>query len=264
MEKCESEFPDWFHHKVREQKPSSDVLRALSMRPFKRVRTWNQIFVGGFNFHTQSYGKHKYTLNYGVCVSIEDGGEYFGILNDIIELVYTGPEKEYKTILFSCSWMDCGKGMNIHEQYKLVEVNHTKKYPKYDPFVLSYQVSQVYYASYPSLKRDRVQWWVVFRTQARLVIDAPVDLEFLQGPSPQVHATLCPPNDIPDYELDSDDDDDDGFIISSDEEEEESIGSSDSDEEEDIDVFLDDTSDSNNDSDNDSGSSDKSNEEENM
>ena len=203
-------------------------------------------------------------MNYGVCVSSEDGGEYFGILNDIIELVYTGPEKEYKTILFSCSWMDCGKGMNIHEQYKLVEVNHTKKYPKYDPFVLSYQVSQVYYASYPSLKRDRVQWWAVFRTQARSVIDAPVDLEFLQGPSPQVHATLCPPNDIPDYELDSDDDDDDGFIISSDEEEEESIGSSDSDEEEDIDVFLDDTSDSNNDSDNDSGSSDKSNEEENM
>ncbi|XP_021762951.1 uncharacterized protein LOC110727678 [Chenopodium quinoa] len=138
MEKCESEFPDWFHHKVREQKPSSDVLRALSMRPFKRVRTWNQIFVGGFNFHTQSYGKHKSTMNYGVCVSSEDGGEYFGILNDIFELVYTGPEKEYKTILFSCSWMDCGKGMNIHEQYKLVEVNHTKKYPKYDPFVLSY------------------------------------------------------------------------------------------------------------------------------
>ncbi|XP_021735138.1 uncharacterized protein LOC110701823 [Chenopodium quinoa] len=179
MEKCESEFPDWFHHKVREQKPSSDVLRALSMRPFKRVRTWNQIFVGGFNFHTQSYGKHKSTMNYGVCVSSEDGEEYFGILNDIIELIYTDPEKEYKTILFSCSWMDCGKGMNIHEQYKLVEVNHTKKYPKYDPFVLSYQVSQVYYASYPSLKRDRVQWWVVFRTQARSVIDAPVDLEFL-------------------------------------------------------------------------------------
>ncbi|XP_021752460.1 uncharacterized protein LOC110717966 [Chenopodium quinoa] len=207
MEKCKAEFSDWFHRKVVEEDTNSDVLRALCMRSFKRVRTWKQIFVGGFNFHTHAHGKHKSTMNYGVCVSSEDGGE----------------------------------GMNIHELYKLVEVNHTKKYPKYDPFVLSYQVTQVYYASYPSLKRDRVQWWAVFKTQARSVVDAPVDLEFLQAPSPQVHATLCPPNDIPDYVVD--DDDDIGFIVSSDEDDEFSINSSDSDEDDDIDVLLDDSSD---------------------
>ena len=105
------------------------MLQALAMGPFKKVRTWSQIFVSGFNFHTQDYDKHKSTFNYGVSVASQDGGEYYGILNDIIELVYTGPIREYKTIVFKYSWMDCGKGMNIHEQYKIVELNHTKKYP---------------------------------------------------------------------------------------------------------------------------------------
>ncbi|XP_021762253.1 uncharacterized protein LOC110727027 [Chenopodium quinoa] len=244
MENFATEFADWFHHKVVEEKSNSDVLQALCMRPFRRVRTWGQIFVGGFNFHTHAHGKHKSTMNYGVCVSSDDGGEYFGILDDIIELVYTGPKRQYKTILFKCNWMDCGRGMDIHEQYKLIEENHSKKYPKYDPFVLSYQVTQVCYASYPSLKRDRVQWWSVFKTHARSVVDAPVDLEFLQSPSPTLHATLCPPSDILDYAMDDDDeDDDDGFVISSDEDDESSIGSSDSDNDDDIDVVLDDSSD---------------------
>ena len=114
------------------------MVRALARRPSKRARTWRQLVVNGFNFHTHAYGKHKSTMNYGVCVSSEDGGEYFGIIDDIIELVYTGRNREYKTIVFKCSWFDCGRGMIRHEQYKLVDVNHTKKYPKYDPFVLSY------------------------------------------------------------------------------------------------------------------------------
>ncbi|XP_057246684.1 uncharacterized protein LOC130589441 [Beta vulgaris subsp. vulgaris] len=135
---------------------SDDVTRALAMGPSRQVRTWNQFFVNGYNFHTQEYGKNKSTMNYGVCVQAADRADYFGILEEVIELVYHGNLAVYKTILFKCNWMDSDKGMNIHEQYKLVEVNHTKKYPKYDPFVLSYQVSQVYYAPYPSLRRDKV------------------------------------------------------------------------------------------------------------
>ncbi|XP_021748715.1 uncharacterized protein LOC110714491 [Chenopodium quinoa] len=228
--------------KVIEEKPGSDVLQALAMGPFKKVRTWSRIFVSGFNFHTQDYGS-------------QDGGEYFGMLQDIIEVVYTGAIREYKTILFKCSWMDCGKGMNIHEQYKLVEVNHTKKFPKYDPFVLSYQVGQVYYAPYPSLKRDRFQWWAVFKTQERSVVDAPVDPEFLQGTKTRECSTLCPPNDIPDYG-----DDGHAFVVSEGEdddivsasEDESSVGSSDNEEgseedEEDIVVFYDSTDDNSSD-----------------
>ncbi|XP_019108058.3 uncharacterized protein LOC104906988 [Beta vulgaris subsp. vulgaris] len=141
--KCEAEFPSWFKTNVLGAMTCDDVTQVLTMGPSRQVRTWNQFFVNGYNFHTQEYGKNKSTMNYGVCVQAADRADYFGILEEAIELVYHGNLAVYKTIWFKCNWMDSDKGMNIHEQYKLVEVNHTKKYPKYDPFVLSYQVSQV-------------------------------------------------------------------------------------------------------------------------
>ncbi|XP_057247422.1 uncharacterized protein LOC125492892 [Beta vulgaris subsp. vulgaris] len=194
----EAEYLDWFRSKVIQDKPNDDVLFALAMGPSTLVRTWNGYYVNGYNFQTQGSSKHKSTMNYGVCVSNDGGSDFFGILDDVIELKFTGALRQYNTILFKCNWMDNVRGMNI-DQYKLVEVNHTKKYPKFDPFVLSYQVSQVYFAPYPSLKRDRAQWWAVFRTKARSVIDAPVDFDFLQETSVGT-PTLSDPSDIPDYE----------------------------------------------------------------
>lgn len=183
---------------------TDDVLRALAMGPSRQVRTWSHHYVNGYNFHTHDYGKNKSTMNYGVCVESDGGVDYYGILDEILELVYHGSKAVYKTILFKCTWMDCDKGMNIHEQYKLVEVNHTRRYPKYDPFVLSYQVSQVYYAPYPSLKRDKVQWWAVFKTKARSEVDAPNDLDFLQEETTNVPIVLSAPDEIPDYDCDPD------------------------------------------------------------
>ena len=76
-------------------------------------------------------------MNYGVCVKGTDGKEYYGILQDFIELYYVGDIHPYKTILFKCDWYDCINSVVVHDTYKLVDVNHTKRYPKYDPFVLA-------------------------------------------------------------------------------------------------------------------------------
>ena len=38
---------------------------------------------------------------------------------------------------------------------------------KYEHFVLVQQAMQVYYASYPSLKRDKTDWWAVCKIKAR-------------------------------------------------------------------------------------------------
>ncbi|XP_056688736.1 uncharacterized protein [Spinacia oleracea] len=205
--KFEAQYPEWFKSHVLRSLITDDVIRALAMGPSRQVRTWSHFYVNGYNFHTHDYGKHKSTMNYGVCVQSPEEIDYFGILEEVVEVAYCGKLREYKTILFKCSWMDSVKGMNIHEQYKLVEVNHSKRYPKYDPFVLSYQVSQVYFAHYPSLKRDKDQWWVVFKTKARSVIDAPVDLEFLQEDVNEVSSAICAPDEIPDYEDQEDDED---------------------------------------------------------
>lgn len=207
---------------------TDDVIRALAMGPSRQVKSWNQFFVNGYNFHTHDYGKNKGTMNYGVCVESHDEVDYFGILEDVFELVYHGNETVYKTILFKCSWMDSIKGMNIHEQYKLVEVNHTKRYPKYDPFVLSYQVTQVYYAPYPSLKRDLVQWWAVFKTKARSEVDAPVDLEILQEDI-FVPPVLCAPNEIPDYDGQVNDGDEEEVVVEASDSDEDKSDNSDDD-----------------------------------
>lgn len=187
---------------------SHDVIHALAMGPSKQVRTWSQFYVNGYNFHTHDYAKNKSAMNYGVCVETAEGDDFFGVLEDVLELVYHGHMGVYKSIFFKCSWMDSDKRMNIHEQYRLVEVNHTKRHLKYDPFVLSYQVSQVYYAPYSSLKRDKLQWWVVFKTKARLEIDAPVDMDVLQEERTDITTVLCAPDEIPDYDGAKDDNDD--------------------------------------------------------
>ena len=114
-------------------------------------------------------------MNYGVCVRGVDGVEYYGLLQEVLQLTYVGANGCYKITLFKCDWFDTCKGTNIHKQYKLIEVNHTSKYPKYDPFVLATQVQQVYFTPYLSVRSDKHAWWAVFKVKARSTIDAPVD-----------------------------------------------------------------------------------------
>ena len=154
---------------------SNDVIRSLAMEPRKDVRCWDHFYINNYNFHTYSYGKNKSTMNYGVSVKGVDGVEYYGILQEVIELTYLGTRQLYKTVLFKCDWFDSVNGINIHEHYKLVDVNHTKKYPKYDPFVLAYQATQVSFTSYPSMKNDRIQWWAVLKMKPRAMIDSQMD-----------------------------------------------------------------------------------------
>ena len=53
----------------------------------------------------------------------------------------------------------------------IIEIKHTSDYHKYDPFILAKQALQVYYAPYPSLKRDKADWSAVFKMKARFTFD---------------------------------------------------------------------------------------------
>ncbi|XP_074300291.1 uncharacterized protein LOC141631531 [Silene latifolia] len=116
------------------------------MGPSREVRTWKRYSINGYNFRAFKDGKDvsKATLNNGVCVSSTEGADYYGTLDEVIELTYTGDHGSYVAILFKCDWLDnSARGMVIHEQYKLVDVNRKRKYTKYEPFVLAYQVEQL-------------------------------------------------------------------------------------------------------------------------
>ena len=95
-----------------------------------------------------------------MCVRSSNGGsskdDFYDLLNEIMEIKYPGPL--VRVVLFKCMWFDPIKGMDVHKKFNLVEINHKKMCMKYEPFMLAQQAIQVYYASYPSLKRDKADW----------------------------------------------------------------------------------------------------------
>ena len=125
---------------------------------------------------TRDHSMGKKIVNFGVCVAGESGdseNDYYGILEDIIEISYTG-EPIKKCILFKCHWFDptLGRGMKIHRQFGIVQIRHTMQYGKYDPFILAECAVQVYYVPYPERTRQNADWWVVMRTKARSRVDS--------------------------------------------------------------------------------------------
>ncbi|WRX28001.1 protein of unknown function DUF4216 - like 7 [Theobroma cacao] len=91
--------------------------------------------------------------------------DFYGILVDIIELEYFGIGN--KVVLFKCHWFDTEKGIKVDPLLGLVEIKCNSILAINEPFVLAAKVHQVYYSSYPLRKRDRRDWWAVFKTKAR-------------------------------------------------------------------------------------------------
>ena len=141
------------------------------------VKTYSIYFVNGYKFNTKEYGAEKLTNNTGVFVKGSDDPEnhlndFYGVLTQILQLTYFSRPAE-EVFLFRCNWFSNvpGSGINVHKDYNLIEIKHTSHYHKYDPFVLAKQALQVYYAPYPSLKRDKADWSAVFKTKARFTFD---------------------------------------------------------------------------------------------
>ncbi|KAK1369954.1 hypothetical protein POM88_036046 [Heracleum sosnowskyi] len=168
-----AEFPKWFKKHVAD--PVNNVcdkyLIQLSKGPFKRVTTYSGYIVNGYRFHTRIHARDMSTVNSGVCVKGTcynvDESDYYGLLEDVLQLEYGGfPSK--KIFLFSCTWFDpSNRGTTTHPKYKIVEINHKRKYNSYEPFILAAQAHQVTYLSYPSLQRDKADWWVAIKIRAR-------------------------------------------------------------------------------------------------
>ncbi|XP_049410700.1 uncharacterized protein LOC125873917 [Solanum stenotomum] len=123
------------------------------------VHTMSQYNVNGFKFATDKYSKNKKTNNSGVWVKGDNGNQnenvdYFGVLQEIVELEYSGwPIK--RIVFFQCKWFDpTSRGTRELKQHNIIEVKHTKKYEAYDPFIIAQNAKQVYYDPY-LLRRDK-------------------------------------------------------------------------------------------------------------
>ncbi|CAL9223118.1 unnamed protein product [Arabidopsis halleri] len=108
-------------------------------------------FTRGYLFHTQNHGAGRKTCNYGVCVKGEnytdasDAADFYGNLIDIMELEYEGIVN-LRITLFKCDWYDPVMGRGTRRSNSgVVDVLSSRKFNKYEPFILASQADQVCY-----------------------------------------------------------------------------------------------------------------------
>ncbi|XP_010462917.1 PREDICTED: uncharacterized protein LOC104743549 [Camelina sativa] len=107
--------------------------------PSYKVKTWPMYYTRAYVFYTQTHGARRKTCNYGVCVTDQ-------------------------ITLFKCKWYDSVLGRGIRKcNSGVVDVNTSRKYNKYEPFILD----QVCYIPYPYIKKPKREWHSVLKVNPR-------------------------------------------------------------------------------------------------
>nr|XP_009775032.1 PREDICTED: uncharacterized protein LOC104224987 isoform X1 [Nicotiana sylvestris] len=173
-ESLETCFAIWFKEYVQCNHIENQFLRSLAHGPLISAKCYPVYFVNRYKFHTECHGSARSTINSGVCISNPNIGDYYGQIQEIIQLEYC-EEPLKQTVLFKCEWFDptVNVGVKEHNQYKLVDVNHRRRFNKYEPFILVIQVTQVCYMPYPSMKKDKDDWVAILKVKPRDVIELP-------------------------------------------------------------------------------------------
>ncbi|XP_044501873.1 uncharacterized protein LOC123222913 isoform X1 [Mangifera indica] len=175
-------FIDWFKTKVatlqkHDNRKIVEELVSLSRGPSQSVCCFNGYVVNGYKFRVECHDEGFRTQNCGVVMTADIGSEmgnidYSGILTEIIELQYLGGRK---VVLFRCKWFDVHDnemGAKVDE-YGLTSINCNRLLKTNEPFVLAYQVSQVFYA----IDNINKAWQVVLKTHPRDSYDLPLQMD---------------------------------------------------------------------------------------
>jgi hypothetical protein len=138
--------------------------------PMQTAVEYKRYVVNGTTYRIMESDITKKTQNSGVCVTTVDGPTYYGKLTRIIEVTYYD---QTKYVLFRCDWADIRPNKGYKQDgygFELVNFNnliHTGEHITDEPFVLSSQVSQVFY-----VEDDRhPNWDVVVKTKPRHMFD---------------------------------------------------------------------------------------------
>ena len=98
---------------------------------------------------------------------LTEESECYGIIKQIFELYYPGVVG-LRIVLFRCDWYDStmDKGVRINRS-GIVDVNRSRRYGKYDPFIFASQADQVCFISYPRLSQKNSDWYATMQMQPR-------------------------------------------------------------------------------------------------
>ena len=108
--------------------------------------------VNGYKFNIIEWGRGKKIDNTRVYVrgDIGDGeSDWHGVVNKILESEYLGKPLT-RVVLFACKWYDLTYlgGTCKYNHYKIIVIDHTKRYEKFDLFIIAQNARQVYYLPY--------------------------------------------------------------------------------------------------------------------
>jgi hypothetical protein len=151
-----------------------------------RMMSYKHYDINRYRFRTAAHERTRHnakTINSGVLTIGEDGVEYYGIIEEIIELSFCSTNS-LKLVLFKCSWFHPVSGVRLSPNIGLVEVKKTSVLPGDKPFIVAQQATQVYYASYPCKSaRSLVDWDVVYKGPPRTKFPTPSDEDYNIDPN---------------------------------------------------------------------------------
>ncbi|GJV40538.1 transposon, En/Spm-like, transposase-associated domain protein [Tanacetum coccineum] len=168
----ERDFASWFaDHILSGSDPRNEHLKDLAYGPINEVTSHKGYIVNGYKLHTLAYGGGRVINNTGVCVKgscyNEEESDYYGELEEVIEVDYHSMLGTCMVVLFKCRWFDPAQGVKVNAKHKLVDIKYRSRGCIFDPFILAYQAQQVYYATYPSITKDLKDWWAVVKAMPR-------------------------------------------------------------------------------------------------
>ncbi|XP_060961735.1 uncharacterized protein LOC115707442 [Cannabis sativa] len=164
-------FRPWFHKKIHELHKlgtlqNGDELLALASGSDYLATFYEGCVVNGVRFIASKRDQKRKTQNSGVLVLWAEGFNYYGTLEDVITISYTGA---YTVSLFECKWYNTNplRKKTITEN-NITSINTRGYWYQDEPYILANQAKQVFYLEDPLRGRD---WKVVEDISHRQIWD---------------------------------------------------------------------------------------------
>ncbi|CAM8944075.1 unnamed protein product [Rhodiola kirilowii] len=127
---------------LRETLPLPQWVHYLSVGFHSDVACSATYKVNNYEFHIESHGEGRNTVNSNVYVKGIEGIHYYGVIEEIIHM-RCRTNHRLKVVFFKCRWYD-PQFVNSYPSNSILIVNTHRAYPHYDLYILSQQAVQVY------------------------------------------------------------------------------------------------------------------------
>nr|GEV14497.1 hypothetical protein [Tanacetum cinerariifolium] len=163
-------FDQW----IREEEPFIKDEDLVNRREALFAQWFNNNVMlesNGDNAHLKCLAQYPLTNVY-YCKGYLHENDYYGLLDEIIEVKYDSILGRCVVVVFKCTWFDPVQWVRVDHENGLVEIKHTKRGCTDNPYILASQAKQVYYTPYPYVK----DLWAVIKTNSRGVYDIDEDI----------------------------------------------------------------------------------------